>query len=80
MASYNGGFGHLIDARRLAEQKGLNPNLWDDNVEDAFWLLSQKKYASKARHGWCRAKEIVSYVNEIFLRFYHYQAKVKAAN
>jgi membrane-bound lytic murein transglycosylase F len=65
LAAYNAGLGHLKDARRLAVQKGYNPNRWFDNVEKAFLLLSQKKYAKKARYGYVRGIEPVTYVRTI---------------
>lgn len=65
LAAYNAGLGHLKDARRLAAQKGYNPNRWFDNVEKAFLLLSQKKYAKKARYGYVRGIEPVTYVRTI---------------
>ena len=33
LASYNAGMCHIEDAQRLAKAAGLNPNVWDDNVE-----------------------------------------------
>lgn len=33
LAAYNGGSGKLATARKSALNKGLNPNLWEDNVE-----------------------------------------------
>ncbi len=72
MAAYNAGAGHVHDARRLAKQQGFNPNLWFDNVEKAMLLLSQRKYASKARHGYVRGQEPVNYVRAIRDRFNAY--------
>ena len=65
LASYNAGLGHVIDARRLARQKGLNQNAWFDNVEKTIKLLSQPKYAKKARYGYCRGSEPAAYVARI---------------
>ena len=76
LAAYNAGQGHVRDARRLARQQGLNPNRWFDNVEKAMLLLSQRKYASKARHGYVRGTEPVNYVREINRRYQAYLALV----
>lgn len=69
LASYNAGYGHVLDARRLAEQLGLDPYRWFDNVERAMLLLAREEYARKARHGYCRGEEPVRYVREIQSRY-----------
>ena len=33
LASYNAGLGGVQEARRMAEKKGKDPDIWDDNVE-----------------------------------------------
>ncbi|MFC1454431.1 transporter substrate-binding domain-containing protein [Verrucomicrobiota bacterium] len=65
LASYNAGMGHVDDARRLARQLGLDPNVWFDNVEKAMLLLSKPQYARQARHGYVRGNQTVNYVREI---------------
>ncbi|MDR4502020.1 MAG: transporter substrate-binding domain-containing protein [Nitrospirales bacterium] len=72
LAAYNVGHGHVLDARRVARQEGLNPNRWFGNVEHAIRLLSKRKYARKARHGYCRCSEPVKYVREIKQRYEAY--------
>jgi len=72
LASYNAGQGHVKDARRLARQKGLNPDRWFDHVEKAMLLLAKRKYARKARHGYVRGIEPVNYVREIRSRYRAY--------
>jgi membrane-bound lytic murein transglycosylase F len=72
LAAYNAGQGHIKDARRLAQQKGWNPNRWFNNVERAVLLLSKQKYASKARYGYVRGQEPVNYVRKIRNRFNAY--------
>ncbi|PKF63877.1 lytic transglycosylase F [Psychromonas sp. psych-6C06] len=73
LASYNAGAGHVRDAMRLARQKGLRDDIWFDNVEKAMLLLSQPKYAAKARYGYVRGQEPVTYIREIKRRFDTYQ-------
>lgn len=72
LASYNAGFGHVRDARRLAKQKGWNPDSWFDNVERAILLLSKKEYYRKARFGYCRGSETAKYVSDIRNRYQAY--------
>ena len=72
LAAYNAGHGHVQDARRLARQKGWDGDRWFDNVEKAMLLLSRKQYASKARYGYVRGIEPVSYVRNIRQRYRAY--------
>lgn len=72
LASYNVGLGHVLDARRLAAEQGLDPNRWFGNVEKAMLMLEQPKYHRRARHGYCRGSEPVKYVSEIQNRYDHY--------
>ena len=64
LASYNVGYGHLMDARKLADKSGKNPNSWS-NVKQILPLLEQKKYYRKTRHGYARGREAVHYVDSI---------------
>jgi len=72
LAAYNGGYGHLSDARHLAVKLKYDENKWIGNVENAMKLLSQKKYYSNSKYGYCRADEIVSYVRNILIRYLEY--------
>jgi membrane-bound lytic murein transglycosylase F len=69
LASYNCGPGHVADARVLAKDMGLDPNVWFKNVERAALLLSKPEVARKARYGFCRCEEPVKYVSEIQTRY-----------
>jgi membrane-bound lytic murein transglycosylase F len=73
LASYNAGIGHVRDAMRLARQKGWDPTIWFDNVEKAMLLLSEPKYAAKARYGYVRGREPVHYIYQIKKRFDTYK-------
>lgn len=64
LASYNIGSGHLEDARKLADNEGLDPNKWLD-VKKMLPRLSQKKWYSKTRYGYARGGEPVSFVANI---------------
>jgi len=74
LASYNVGFGHIQDARLLAEQQGYDPGRWFGNVEQAILLLQSQKYARRAKYGYCRCDETVRYVSEIKNRYEQYLA------
>ena len=65
LASYNAGYGHVLDARRLAREMGWDPNRWFGNVEKAMRLLSQPDYYERARYGFCRGGQPVHYVKNI---------------
>ncbi len=64
LAAYNIGYGHLQDARRLAEKLEKDPNSWGD-LREVLPLLSEKKYYKWLRYGSARGYEAVSYVDNI---------------
>ena len=64
LACYNVGYGHVMDARGLAIEEKLDPNLWR-NVRRMLPRLSQKKYYRKLRYGYARGREPVRYVQRI---------------
>ncbi|WP_413466689.1 membrane-bound lytic murein transglycosylase MltF [Photobacterium sp.] len=64
LASYNIGFGHLMDARRLTRQQGGNPDAWSD-VKQRLPLLRQQKYYKQTRYGYARGDEALNYVENI---------------
>lgn len=65
LASYNVGYGHLLDARRLAREQGWDADRWFGHVEKAMLLLSKPAYYSRARYGFCRGGQPVHYVANI---------------
>ena len=72
LAAYNAGHGHVEDARRLARQKGWDGDRWFGHAEKAMLLLSKKQYAKKARYGFVRGIEPVTYVRNIRRRYRAY--------
>ncbi len=79
LASYNIGYGHILDARKLARKYGANPDVWENNVE--FFLLkkSEPKFYNDevVRNGYCSGIETVNYVKEILDRYEKYKQFVK---
>lgn len=74
LAAYNMGIGHVLDARRLAEKYGKNPNVWKDNVDYYVLNKSLPKYYNDpvVRFGFARGSEPYRYVYEILERYSHY--------
>ena len=64
LASYNVGFGHVQDARKLTEKAGKDPNKWVD-VKEFLPLLQKKKYYKQTKYGYARGNEPVIYVQNI---------------
>ncbi|MFO7655981.1 MAG: transporter substrate-binding domain-containing protein [Bacteroidales bacterium] len=75
LASYNVGFGHVLDAQKLAEKDGKDPNKWDDCVD--LYLLKKSDPAfykdPVVKHGYCRGVETYNYVSQILDRYEHYK-------
>lgn len=65
LASYNAGYGHVLDARRLAETLQKHRDTWVDHVDDAIVLLEDPDYHGQARYGYCRGSEPRQYVRNI---------------
>ena len=74
LASYNAGPGHVLDAMKLAEKHGMDPQKWTD-VET--WLLkkSEPRYYNDdvVKSGYFRGTESVAFVSEIRDRYEHYK-------
>lgn len=64
LASYNVGYGHVMDARRIAKAQGADPNLWSD-VKERLPLLRKKGYYEYTRYGYARGDEALNYVENI---------------
>jgi membrane-bound lytic murein transglycosylase F len=64
VAAYNVGFGHVEDARILAQQQGRDPDRWED-VREILPLLSQERWYTRTRRGYARGWEPVRYVDNV---------------
>ena len=60
LAAYNCGPGRVIELRKIAETKGLNPNVWFDNVE----IIAAQEVG----------KETIQYVSNIYKFYASYRA------
>lgn len=78
LGAYNAGMGHVEDARRVAADRGLDPDVWDGNVERGLLLLQDPAVYRRARYGYVRGREPVQYVSRILERYAAYSAVVPA--
>lgn len=79
LASYNGGLGHILDARRLAKKFGKNPDLWTGNVDYYVLHLSEDIYYHDpvVSNGYMRGWETYRFVKDIFRRYNNYKKLIK---
>jgi len=64
LAAYNVGYGHLEDARVLAQMHGKNPDSWSD-VRGQLPLLAQEKWYSRVKRGYARGWEPAKFVDQV---------------
>jgi membrane-bound lytic murein transglycosylase F len=64
LAAYNIGYGHLEDARVLAQRAGLDPDTWAA-VRDKLPLLAQERWFTQTRRGYARGWEPVGFVRNV---------------
>lgn len=64
LASYNVGYGHLEDARKITEHMKKDPNKWID-VREHLPLLQKRNWYRYTKHGFARGEEPVHYVQNI---------------
>lgn len=78
LAAYNGGAGHIQDARTLARQAGKNANRWDE-VKHFVLRLSNPGYYNReeVRYGYMRGSETYQYVESIRQRWNEYRRVAK---
>ena len=67
LASYNAGPGHIIDAQRLAERLGLDPQRWEHHVERAILLKAKPRYfmLPEMRNGYCQGAQVFHFVRDV---------------
>lgn len=64
LAAYNIGYGHLEDARKLAQRAGRDPDAWQD-VREFLPLLAEEYWYSQTVNGYARGWEPVRYVENV---------------
>ena len=79
LAAYNMGYGHLEDARKLAQARGKSADVWAD-VRGALPLLAMEEYYVNAKHGFARGWEPVQTVDKVqlFLNLLEWRGEVLA--
>ena len=64
LAAYNVGYGHLEDARILAQRRGQSPDAWAD-LQETLPLLAQERWYTRTRRGYARGWEPVGFVRNV---------------
>jgi membrane-bound lytic murein transglycosylase F len=82
LASYNAGPGHIIDAQRLAQKLGLDPNKWDQNVERAILLKAKPRYfmLPEMKNGYCIGSQVFNYVRDIVGMYHQLRTRPRSSN
>ena len=68
LAAYNQGYGHIEDARILAQRMNLSPDLWVD-LKKSLPLLSHRRHFENLKYGYARGGEAV-YLTESVRAYY----------
>ncbi len=76
LAAYNQGYGHIEDARILAQRMKLSPDLWVD-LKKSLPLLSDSKHFENLKYGYARGGEAV-YLTESVRAYYDILMKYEA--
>jgi membrane-bound lytic murein transglycosylase F len=64
LAAYNIGYGHLEDARVLAQKAGRDPDSWEE-VRTFLPLLAEERWYTQTENGYARGWEPVRYVDNV---------------
>jgi membrane-bound lytic murein transglycosylase F len=79
LASYNCGYGHVIDAKSLARKYRKDTLNWDQGLDEFILKLAKPEFYNDpvVKYGYVRGKEPYKYVKEIFDRYETYKNFVK---
>ncbi len=73
LACYNGGIGHVSDARRLAKKYGADPNKWDSVSKFLSAKQNAKYYNDEVvKHGSFVGTETTGFVSKVLARYDFY--------
>ncbi len=78
LAAYNIGYGHLEDARVLAQRRKLNPDSWPD-LKRTLPLLARPEVANTLKHGFARGGAPVIFVENV-RAYYDILIRMEAAH
>ena len=79
LASYNGGIGHILDARALAHKYNADKDIWEGNVEKYLELKRLEQYYKDpvSKSGYFRADETINYVQNVMNGWQKYKENIK---
>lgn len=79
LAAYNGGIGHIFDARALANKYNADPEVWDNNVEKYLHMKRFEEYYNDpiCKSGYFRGDETLKYVPDVMNRWHLYQQRAQ---
>ena len=83
LASYNAGFGHILDAMRLAHKHGKDRYTWYENVDSFLMYKSRPEYFndSLCRNGEFKDwKQTFSFINKVRKNWKRFSSKQKSYN
>lgn len=68
LASYNIGYGHVRDAQKIAQEKGMGINKWR-SLKQTLPLLRKRKYYKSTKYGYARGTEPVRYIERVLIYY-----------
>lgn len=79
LASYNCGYGHVVDAQSLTRIHHKDSLRWDHGVDEFILKLSKPEFYNNpvVKYGYVRGSEPYKYVEQIFKRYETYKNFVK---